>query len=232
MTPQEFAALLDRTLEDARLSRNERRSVADAAAAAGDEPTRAQFRKLAFEKAAAALGGPPAQPVLGWLDDVLRALEPKAGPSTAPAVGEAAEAHFSPGDDCWRRLVSVLGSAKRTLDVCVFTITDDRITAAILGAHRRGVAVRVLTDNEKAADLGSDVEQLRRAGVPLRIDDSPFHMHHKFALVDGALLLNGSFNWTRSASVNNEENFVITGDARLVTAFSRVFEQLWQKFGR
>jgi phosphatidylserine/phosphatidylglycerophosphate/cardiolipin synthase-like enzyme len=128
--------------------------------------------------------------------------------------------------------VALLGSAKRTLDICVFTITDDRISGAVLAAHRRGVKVRIVTDDEKADDLGSDIAEFKKAGLAVRTDNSTFHMHHKFALVDGALLLNGSFNWTRSASMNNQENFVITGDARLIGAFAKEFERLWNQFGR
>jgi cardiolipin hydrolase len=33
------------------------------------------------------------------------------------------------------------------------------------------------------------------------MDKSEFHMHHKFCVVDGETLLNGSFNWTRQAVV-------------------------------
>ena len=53
------------------------------------------------------------------------------------------------------------------------------------------------------------------------------HMHHKFAIFDGDLLLNGSFNWTRSASELNEENLIITPDPVLVRAFAGRFEELW-----
>ena len=37
---------------------------------------------------------------------------------------------------------------RATLDICVFTIADDRLTESILAAHRRGVAVRIITDEE------------------------------------------------------------------------------------
>ena len=53
-------------------------------------------------------------------------------------------------------------------------------------------------------------------------------MHHKFALADCAVLLTGSYNWTRSAASSNEENFLITGDRRFVDAFARQFEKLWK----
>ena len=50
-------------------------------------------------------------------------------------------------------------------------------------------------------------------------------------LFDGRLLANGSFNWTRSATHNNDENLVVTDDANLVRVFGLQFEKLWQQFG-
>ena len=54
-------------------------------------------------------------------------------------------------------------------------------------------------------------------------------MHHKFAVFDSTILLNGSYNWTRGAASNNEENFVVTNNSRLVAIFSKAFEDLWQQ---
>ena len=44
-------------------------------------------------------------------------------------------------------------------------------------------------------------------------------MHHKFAVVDGRLLLNGSFNWTRQAVLSNQENVVVANNTALVGAW-------------
>jgi len=88
----------------------------------------------------------------------------------------------------------------------------------------------VISDNEKQFDAGSNIQWLRDKGVPLRIDSGPYHMHHKFALFDGRLLLNGSFNWTRSASTSNEENFMVVDHPQLLAAFSREFESLWARY--
>ena len=52
------------------------------------------------------------------------------------------------------------------------------------------------------------VDVLEQQGLPIRVDRSDYHMHHKYAVFDGKLLLTGSYNWTRSAARNNEENFV------------------------
>lgn len=68
--------------------------------------------------------------------------------------------------------------------------------------------------------------------MPLRIDDSPYHMHHKFALFDANLLLNGSFNWTRSATTSNEENLLVTDHALLVASYRSEFDKLWARYAR
>ncbi len=119
---------------------------------------------------------------------------------------------------------------KQTVEICVFTITDDRLTSAVLEAHGRGVRIRIITDNDKAADLGSDADRFLQAGIDLRVDRTEYHMHHKFAVFDSEVLLNGSYNWTRGAAANNEENFIVTNNRRLVAIFSKIFEELWQQF--
>jgi mitochondrial cardiolipin hydrolase len=121
-------------------------------------------------------------------------------------------------------------AAKRRIDVRVYTISDDRLCEALVDADRRGVSVRILSDDQKTHDSGSDVIRLRDRGIEVRLDDTAFHMHHKFALFDGVRLASGSFNWTRGASTGNEENLVVTDDARLVRSFGARFEQLWGKF--
>ena len=69
---------------------------------------------------------------------------------------------------------------------------------------------------------------MRRASRS-KIDHTPYHMHHKFAIVDGAYLLNGSYNWTRSAADQNEENLVETTETVLVAQFQDKFDELWSK---
>ncbi|KAF8066380.1 cardiolipin hydrolase [Scenedesmus sp. PABB004] len=128
------------------------------------------------------------------------------------------------------RLLHILAGARASIDVCVFTITCDDIANALLAAHGRGVRVRVITDNDQAATQGSDIARLRAGGVAVETDSDSFHMHHKFAVLDGRLLLNGSFNWTRQAVLSNQENVVLTDHPLLVSRFSQQFEALWRKY--
>ena len=73
-------------------------------------------------------------------------------------------------------------------------------------------------------------ERIARAGVEVRVDDSTHHMHHKFAVFDNLTLVTGSYNWTRSAAEYNQENVIVTDEPRLVAAYVRSFDGLWDRF--
>ena len=222
----ELDSRLRDSVADLRLDNAEKLDLREAAAALGAEHAR-YLRNRAFDIARELMLDAPARTLeaLQWLEQVVKTVDAAQAP--AATVNQA---WFAPGDACLRKLRELIGGVRGTLDVCVFTISDDRLSGELIEAHARGVAVRILSDNDKRFDDGSDIARLQAAGIPVRLDDTPFHMHHKFALFDGRMLANGSFNWTRSATDRNEENLVVTDDPALVSGFARRFETLWQDF--
>ncbi|MEQ9081017.1 MAG: phospholipase D-like domain-containing protein [Sandaracinaceae bacterium] len=225
MKPDEIDGILAATLEDERVSRGEKHALKELLldGALNDEQL-AFVRHRAFALAKERVG--KGQQVLEWLEDVVKILTPR---PEAPTL--RAEVQFSPGPGCLNAITRCLEEAQKSVDICVFTVTDDRLAAAILDAHRRGVAVRLLTDDDKSFDRGSDIERLEAAGVPVRTDRSEHHMHHKFALFDRALLITGSYNWTRSAARHNRENLLVSDDPRLVGPYLRRFDEDWDGLG-
>lgn len=219
--------VLRKTLEDRQLTRAEKRAMSSLVEVTDPTPqVLANYRHEAFELARTQLADPKSKEVLDWLEEVVKVMLP----SNDPAQTLLAEAYFSPGDACVNKVMALIRKVQKTADICVFTITDDRVSDALIDAHRRGIKVRIITDNDKAIDLGSDIERLGSAGIPVRMDMTEFHMHHKFALFDGHILLTGSYNWTRSAAMNNQENIVLSGEHRLISTFSELFEKLWKEF--
>lgn len=143
------------------------------------------------------------------------------------------EALFFPDetDDNLQRFLQYLDSAQTSLDICVFTISDDRISSIIKKQHYEGKKVRIITDDECMENIGSDVAQMRdEHGIAVKVDNSPAHMHHKFAVLDGRVLINGSFNWTHGAATDNCENIMITNNPTLISQYQQEFEKLWAKF--
>jgi len=220
---------LRETLEDRRLSRKEKKALRAIVGPSG--AARAEWHARAFEIARDTIAAHPGEQeaVLEWLDAVTRVLV--VPPPAVEANVANSEVLFSPGVACRRRLSGLLGQTKREVSVRGFTITDDRLAGPLLAAHRRGVGVRIISDDDKAHDRGSDVRRLAEAGVPVRYDDSPHHMHHKFAVFDGEMVATGSYNWTRSAADDNRENLVVTDDRSVVRAYADAFEELWKTYG-
>jgi cardiolipin hydrolase len=230
MQTDDIERALEATWDDRHVSRAERKALRALVESRQPSPAQlASLRARAFHLARQRLPEAPAEQVLDWLEDVVRALQP--APVSAPSPAREAEAWFSPGEEPLACILRELRSVRRQADICVFTITDDRISDAIVAAARRGVALRVLSDDEKAGDLGSDFEKLRRAGVPAALDQGRGHLHHKFALFDDARLLTGSFNWTRAATGANHENVLVTAEASLVRAYAEEFQRLWSRYG-
>jgi len=162
---------------------------------------------------------------LNWLEEVVSALE-----SLHPTEQQQkarTQAHFSPGDAPREAILRLLNTAYKTVDICVFTITDNILRDALIRTSERGVALRVISDNDKSSDRGSDIRFLQHHNISVVTDRTDAHMHHKFAIFDQRTLLTGSYNWTRSAARENHENVVVTDDNRLVSLFINEFNTLW-----
>jgi phosphatidylserine/phosphatidylglycerophosphate/cardiolipin synthase-like enzyme len=218
---QNIQQVLEASLEDFSISRSEKKELKPLLAAAqGDKTEQAKIRQMAFRMATRAIDDIGEVTAMDWLEGVIKLLY-------SSEMKIKASAYFSPGEDCLHRIRRLIGETQRTLDICVFTITDNRIVRKLAEAHERGISIRVISDDMKSEDLGSDMETLEKLGIECVYDRTTAHMHHKFAIADGDLLLTGSYNWTRSASTENNENIIVSNNSRLVQKFQQEFEKMW-----
>ena len=222
--------MLKQSLSDGKLSRAEKATLKAILTNHADTSNeRDLLRHRAFEIARQTLLGPDAKKAVDWLEDVTGILLQVERPSAGESGQKISEVLFSPGESCRLRIQELLRKSQTTVDVCVFTLTDDRIAESVMDTAARGVRTRIISDNDKSLDLGSDMHRLHAAGIQVRIDRTPNHMHHKFAVFDGKIVASGSYNWTRSAADDNEENIVVTNDQKIVGAFHAQFDQLWTR---
>lgn len=134
---------------------------------------------------------------------------------------------FSPGQDIPENIAFYLSQAKKSIDLCVFTISDDVLSGCLKTLHEKGIKIRIITDGNKMQDAGSQVKELARCGIDVKVDNSRYHMHNKFGIVDGRIAFTGSYNWTYTAKMHNQENLVITTNFTIVHKFIDEFELLW-----
>lgn len=143
-----------------------------------------------------------------------------------------ASVYFSPKRGSAQVLAGFIDRTEKTLDCAIYSLSHDLIADALIGAHRRGVKVRVLMDKSQAGGKASDDERLVAAGIEVRIDSNFKIFHHKVAIADRKrrgkqAVVTGSFNWTANADEKNAENMVILRLKRVVEEYENEFERLW-----
>ena len=138
-------------------------------------------------------------------------------------------AYISHHDDLREIAIKNLKTAKNDLKICMFTISDNPLADTIDECYERGVNVRIITDDGKIFDKGSDIMPLSKKGINIRIDSDKSLMHHKFVIIDNIKLLTGSYNWTRTGADVNNENMLITTTNKIVRAYKKEFQRLWME---
>lgn len=116
---------------------------------------------------------------------------------------------FTPEEECLPRIINSIESAKESIYVLAYYITQPPIADALIKAHNTGIKVELVMDRSQMGSPYSALGKLFRAGVPCFIDKKGIRLqHNKLMIIDGKLLLTGSYNWTRSAEIRNAENLM------------------------
>ncbi len=132
---------------------------------------------------------------------------------------------FPPEDDAAGLVVRVIDAARSQVLVQAFSFTHERIAAALIRAHRRGVDVQVIADPEQIELIDHNVVGLLAAdGIPVFTDDAHSSAHNKVIVIDAGagqpVLVTGSFNFTFAAQFRNAENLLVfRGNRELARAY-------------
>ncbi len=101
-----------------------------------------------------------------------------------------------------QKLISLFDNAQHHINVSIEQLTFKDASRALIRAHQRGVVVEVFTPH-----LNDDaVKLLIKEGVNVKLGRN---IHHKFALIDNKILLNGSPNWSMNAFSRSDESFIV-----------------------
>lgn len=154
--------------------------------------------------------------------------------------GSYMQAFFSPDDDLESLLVQLINAEQLSIKAAIFSFTNGDIAQALVNAYRRGVEIEIVTDICCLKDKFNKIEMLKKAGIKILIynprNTSIFNniMHNKFVLfaknIGGkALLWTGSFNFTKSAKMYNQENIIVVDEIYLIEKYRKQFVILKQR---
>ena len=140
-------------------------------------------------------------------------------PAMATGTNPVWTVFFSPQGGCTEAIVAELAKARSTIHVQAYSFTSDAIAKALLSAHKRGIKIRVILDKSQRTEKYSSADFLAHAGIETLIDDKHAIAHNKVMIIDGQVVITGSFNFTKAAENSNAENLLVIQDSSLAALY-------------
>lgn len=138
------------------------------------------------------------------------AIAAYAQPAHAEPTQAMIDVCFAPEGRCADVAADAIGKAQHEILVNAYNLTTGAgIVEALLAANARGVDVRLIADKTSPCERNAGVEPLFAAGVPIWIDKKVRIAHAKVIIVDGSIVVAGSYNWSTNAAKNSEDLNVV-----------------------
>jgi len=156
-------------------------------------------------------------------------------------------AYFSPDDDLQKLLCDYIDNEQEAIDIAIFSFTNKKIAEALVRAYKRGVRIRIVTDPSGIHDRFSKILFLQESGIPIYVYNAGYKkktpatlsdiMHNKFVIfaknnTQRSFIWTGSFNFTKSATMSNQENILVSEQHSLVKQYNAQFSRLLSRSKR
>ena len=151
--------------------------------------------------------------------------------------GHIKRALFSPDDNIKKTLINIIKAEQSSLKIAIFTITDKDIADSLIAVSKY-IPVEIITEPSTIKGIYSKINYLKEHDIPIFCykptkKRAPLGnlMHNKIALCEKninnkPLVVTGSFNYTLSANINNQENILVLDDLELIEQYKSQFNQL------
>jgi phosphatidylserine/phosphatidylglycerophosphate/cardiolipin synthase-like enzyme len=128
-------------------------------------------------------------------------------------------------------LVQALDSAQYSIHMAMYHLDLWSVRDALIGAHRRGVVVQVVTESDHLDE--PEIHSLENAGIEVLGDRRPGIMHHKFIIIDRQEVWTGSMNLTINGVYRNDNNIIRIQSKEVAEDYWQEFEEMSQhdRFG-
>ncbi|MBX2797222.1 MAG: hypothetical protein KTR31_06140 [Myxococcales bacterium] len=175
------------------------------------------------------------------------------------------EVWFSPNEDAMGRILELVDAAQERISFTIFAFTKDQVGSAFIRKHEELVDAGLVTQGDRSFGVSGMIDQsqlhsngqyhevyrLLGAGLPMRLDGNDAgrqpgdyqagggRLHSKTMVIDpdgeNPVVISGSFNWSSSATVSNDEYLLVFHGPRVAADFVDYFEYLWRngrRFGQ
>lgn len=130
-----------------------------------------------------------------------------------------------------KSVMQELSKAKVYVKVAVAWITFRNYEQLFIELSKKGVKIEILvSDSPQLRERQmTTANSLIKHGITViicKMPSSSNYMHHKFAVIDDSVVINGSFNWSANAAMSFENLMVIRNDKKWLRSFWQSLEKL------
>lgn len=139
------------------------------------------------------------------------------------------ETLFAPEGAVAKEVIAEIEAAQDRIRFMSFVFTSEEIAQAMVARAEAGVVVQGVMESRSAGSPYSQYDRLRRAVHDVLLDGNPYIMHHKVIIIDDETVILGSYNFSRSAETDNDENVLIIHDREVTGAFVDEFGRVYER---
>ena len=129
-------------------------------------------------------------------------------------------------------IIEKIDAAQDSIHIASFEFDLTPVADALIRAHKRGVDVRWVTDDEHGLEADEEpdrgqFEMLEDAGIEVIDDQRGTLMHNKFWIFDKRIVWTGSTNITESGIFKQDNNVIVIHSTALAKIYEREFDEMW-----
>jgi phosphatidylserine/phosphatidylglycerophosphate/cardiolipin synthase-like enzyme len=141
--------------------------------------------------------------------------------------GTQVNTYFSPDDGVLNALAQLLSGAEKSIYFLAYSFTSNDLGDIVRQKAEDGLAIHGVMDDEQIkSNQGTEFDPFRQAGLDVLIDGIDGLMHHKVFIVDEKIVAFGSYNFSQSAELNNDENLLIVYNADIAEQYIQEYERV------
>ena len=138
------------------------------------------------------------------------------------------ENYSCPEDNCKLHVINTLNSANHSIYFMIFSFTDEDIGNLLWNKNYLGLDVKGILEKKQTSGY-SRYKDLKEFSIT---DTNPYTMHHKVFIVDNKTVITGSYNPTKNANENNDENILIIHSNKIAQKFIEEFKKLYYGYNQ
>ncbi len=155
------------------------------------------------------------------------------GPMSLEPTLAAVRIFYAPATDLETVDRQLIDSARQSIDMAAYVLTNRAIISALSQAAARGVKLRLYLDPDQAMRSGQNnnglFALLEARNVEARFKARSTDMHLKAFQVDGRVLRSGSANFSFTGAKHQDNDLILIESREAAGNFRAAFERLWAR---